>query len=347
VSTFVRRYLGAGCLRIINLSALSRLKVSGLTVLQAYFAGRIQRPQFLLPEQMDLQELGHGSTKHYLTMNLSNIVPSFERVKFNYQKKTFPKLSDNGVADVALRGTGAAILLKWVIESSSDHTPQVAIDTVKCQIDKLFIRIIGKETKHSLMDKFALSFLKGTIKKKIQVGIEQALYSNIQSFNDRINMFLSKKRNTTTMWSTANSVLDRAWTAGGKITKKGKKAPSKLVENEPVRQLERKEPKFVAFKEPAQYDSMEQPFKEPLPSSMEQPMIKPKEEPLLKSKEEPLLKSKEPWSKPKEEPLPASVEQPAFKSAEQPFKEPLTTGMDQPFKEPTGVASPIVPSVHA
>jgi len=232
------------------------------TIENLVFSGSDILPDFVDMEilnnmHMDFQDvvgLGTpGATRHLLKLKLYNISPSLERVRFNYKKKTFPKLSDHGVADIAFKGKGATIKLNWIVEALTSQVPQVFIDSVTCDIDKLFVHIIGKETKHNIMDKMAVSLMRNTIKKRLQLAIEQALYNNIHSFNDQLNLFLAKKRSTTSLVGSANVLLDRIWTTAipqKKKWSKKTKSLAKSIQKEPAR-----EPvKFVEQGEPVKYE---------------------------------------------------------------------------------------------
>jgi hypothetical protein len=68
-----------------------------------------------------------------------------------------------------------------------------------------------------------IATMKGHIRNKMQQAIEQSLFNNLQGFNDRINIFLNRRRGGNRFVNRANIILNRAWTQGARKIKKSKK----------------------------------------------------------------------------------------------------------------------------
>jgi len=156
-----------------------------------------------LPEHIDfrMRNESHLDTKnttkdymkHILQFQVDNIKPEFHNFKFYYRRKVFPKITDYGVADAKITGSGALIRVNWRIDAKSGSPPKATLSEITCYIDKLELHIVGEKTKHELLDAFLAPFYARTIKEKIAEGIEDFLREKLNLANEKVNEFLQSR----------------------------------------------------------------------------------------------------------------------------------------------------------
>lgn len=129
----------------------------------------------------------HNRTR--LWVEVSGMKPKFRHFKFAYNRKTFPKLDDQGMANLFFKGNGCKIVLVWEVHSDIGSGSAVAkLKNCKCIIDSIDIQILEAE-KHSWFDQMAASWMQGSLKRKLSAAIEEFLCANIDPLNQRLNDF--------------------------------------------------------------------------------------------------------------------------------------------------------------
>jgi len=141
---------------------------------------------------MDVKKLEPEKFKTKITMEVKQLRPLFKDMKFFYRRKSFPKISDYGTADVDLTGgEGTKIKVVWLLKGKSNQPFLISLAKVKCVIDKLDITI--KEAKHEILDRLAVTFFAGQIKKSIAQAIVHNIVQLTEPFNAKLNEFFQSK----------------------------------------------------------------------------------------------------------------------------------------------------------
>lgn len=146
---------------------------------------------------VDMKEFSTDKAKAYLRLNMSSIKSHINNLRFAYRKKTFPKIEDEGIADVALTGDGITINLEWEIRSYGEEPMKFFVRDVSCNIDNLKVNI--KEAQHSILDKMAVKLFSGAAKTKIEDEIETNLRYFGRAVSDQLNegfVAISRPRST-------------------------------------------------------------------------------------------------------------------------------------------------------
>lgn len=120
-------------------------------------------------------------TRIYLT--LDNVKTNMKNVRFWYRKKTTPKITDEGFADVALGGRG--IRIKLVILANFSSPQPFKTESVKVDCDKLRIKI--HDSHHDFLYAVVLAFFKGRIKREMETKAEASVRSAFDKMNTQLN----------------------------------------------------------------------------------------------------------------------------------------------------------------
>lgn len=152
----------------------------------------------ILPEQISfrstssgdffIQKNKKGSHKTFITMEIKKWGLAARGFQFFVNKYSgFPKWHDEGVADVKVSGRNNIIALVWKVKSK-DGVMKFSIKEAACHIQKLNIKIVS--AKHGLIDKLGVALVKGSIKRKIETAIVDALVGGANKFNSSVNQAL-------------------------------------------------------------------------------------------------------------------------------------------------------------
>jgi len=168
-----------------------------------------------LPEQIDFhmrndshvdtQDSAQDYIRNVLQFRISNICPELRNFKFHYNRKTFPKIEDWGVADMKI--SGASIQVTWSLVAKGQEVPTANLTEVRCDIGRLDLKIVGEKTHHDILDKMLLPFVTAPIKHKISTSIEDLLRTKLTDMNNQINDFF-KSRPLETLKEKANEAME-------------------------------------------------------------------------------------------------------------------------------------------
>jgi len=137
---------------------------------------------------LDVSELKFTEAHGLVIMKLTELKAKFSDVNFKYHRKAIPRTQDEGLADIDLsQGKGIYIKISWKITSSKDGIVGVSLDSVKCDIDKLKLRI--KHSKHNLLENFAASLFSGWVQQRAAEAIVNTIIDTIQPYNESMNDF--------------------------------------------------------------------------------------------------------------------------------------------------------------
>lgn len=133
--------------------------------------------------EFDFRSLSLADTRRSdLTIHLEGMRTRLDNVHFWYQRKSFPKISDEGLANISLEGDGLDLKFRVRVAPSM---PYFHVSKVDCDIDRMKIRIL--EAKHSALDKIVTSVFSGAIRKRVEVAIEERLAATLQRVEEMMN----------------------------------------------------------------------------------------------------------------------------------------------------------------
>ncbi|KAK0555228.1 hypothetical protein OC861_000504 [Tilletia horrida] len=122
--------------------------------------------------------------KHSIKLSLSQIQADMREVHFFINKKSgFPRLKDQGTADVTLSGNGLSVTVHLEAGSSpstrnKSSQPVYTVKRVKAKVDKLNFAIRG--SKHDILIKILRPLATGLIKKALQAAAEQGIRDGLE-----------------------------------------------------------------------------------------------------------------------------------------------------------------------
>ncbi|KZT50965.1 hypothetical protein CALCODRAFT_488290 [Calocera cornea HHB12733] len=115
---------------------------------------------------------------HNFTFTLGQIQADMRDVAFYFKKKSgFPKLSDNGLADVMLGGSGLTATVH-LASAGKDSSSVFHVKDVQVKIDTLKFAI--RDSKHDLLYKTLAPLATGLIKKQIQKAVQEAIRTGLE-----------------------------------------------------------------------------------------------------------------------------------------------------------------------
>ncbi|TFK47462.1 hypothetical protein OE88DRAFT_1636556 [Heliocybe sulcata] len=115
---------------------------------------------------------------HEFTLTLGQIQADMRDVAFYFRKKSgIPKLTDSGLADVILGGSGLTATMH-LVGSNKDKSSVFKVKNVDVKVDTLKFAI--RDSKHDLLYKTLRPLATGLVKKQIQKAIEGALQTGLE-----------------------------------------------------------------------------------------------------------------------------------------------------------------------
>ncbi|EJT98618.1 hypothetical protein DACRYDRAFT_96400 [Dacryopinax primogenitus] len=115
---------------------------------------------------------------HELILTLGQMQADMRDVAFCFKKKSgFPRLSDHGLADVMLGGTGLTATVH-IASASKDSSSVFHVQNVNVKIDTLKFAI--RDSKHDTLYKILRPLATGLIKKQIQKAIQDAIRTGLE-----------------------------------------------------------------------------------------------------------------------------------------------------------------------
>jgi len=146
--------------------------------------------QFRTSTDFDLDVKRMKTSKAFtrVEMKINNILTKMEGVQFWFSRKTFPKLEDRGIADVAIEGQGMNLNIHFDI-SLQENSPTFNVTAVDVDIDQLNITI--KEATHSFLLSIWSTIYQGTIKRNIAATVEEKIKSVFQTMESGFNNILA------------------------------------------------------------------------------------------------------------------------------------------------------------
>jgi len=118
--------------------------------------------------------------KAKLELELKHIKTHLKNLRFAYRRKEFPKMEDEGIADIDIAGDGTNIYLYWKIVTGKELPMRLVMKDVRCKIDNMKITI--KEAKHNVLDSVMMKLWNKRMKKIL----EEEVAFNLRFFGNRI-----------------------------------------------------------------------------------------------------------------------------------------------------------------
>jgi hypothetical protein len=157
-----------------------------------YFDNMILDGKQIIPDQVDIHtqsdvsmkihnlSASHSKSSAFITIN--NIKPQVSNVHFRFARKTFPKLSDEGVANVLVQGNdGITIHIGLdLMKQGAENMFQFRLGEVRVDIDQLNIQIVS--AKHD----FLLKLFSSVYQTRVKHLLEQKISEKIQEIFGRI-----------------------------------------------------------------------------------------------------------------------------------------------------------------
>jgi hypothetical protein len=128
--------------------------------------------------RFDFSGTGMDRLDSLLIVSLKDFHSHLQDIKFHYERKTMPAITDDGVVDVDV--TGTSIKIQWRVEYA-DGRLQFILENVVCRMDELNINV--KEASHSFLDKFVLRYFNTTIKNRMVSSMEDTLREKLQKIS--------------------------------------------------------------------------------------------------------------------------------------------------------------------
>ena len=114
---------------------------------------------------------------HDFTLTLGHIQADLRDVAFYYRRKSgFPKMTDQGLADVLLGGTGLTITAR--LSSAHDPTSVFAVKDVQVKVDTLKFAV--RDSKHDALYKALAPLATNLIKKQLQRALGGAVQTALE-----------------------------------------------------------------------------------------------------------------------------------------------------------------------
>jgi hypothetical protein len=112
-----------------------------------------------------------------LYVKLQDFNAFLKDLNFKYDRKKMPLLTDIGIADVEIVGT--TIEIRWRMDING---PKLSfyVDDARCVMKELNTTI--KESRHSVLNKIAMTLFNGTIKRSIELTVERILREKLVEF---------------------------------------------------------------------------------------------------------------------------------------------------------------------
>jgi len=122
-------------------------------------------------------------------LKITDIRTKLEGVHFWFKRKSVPKISDEGIADVDLSGDGANLDIHMNLKgNSTDGIFHVA----KCDLDIDKLSITIREAKHEILLKVITKLFQGTIKRQLETKVEESFKSLFETIEKGLNELTQK-----------------------------------------------------------------------------------------------------------------------------------------------------------
>jgi len=166
-----------------------------------YFDNMILDGKQIIPDQVDIHtqsdvsmkihnlSASHSKSSAFITIN--NIKPQVSNVHFRFARKTFPKLSDEGIANVLVQGNdGITIHISLdLMKQGTENMFQFQLGEVTVDIDQLNIEIVS--AKHDFLLKVFSSVYQTRVKRLLEQKISEKIQEIFGRIQDGMNNIMA------------------------------------------------------------------------------------------------------------------------------------------------------------
>jgi hypothetical protein len=115
---------------------------------------------------------------HDLTLTFSHIQADLRDVAFYFRRKTTPKLSDSGLADIILGGKGLTVSAHVRSAPSSDKSSVFYVKDVEAKLGDISLSI--RDSKHQILYKTLKPLMMGLVKRQIKKAVEDGVRTALE-----------------------------------------------------------------------------------------------------------------------------------------------------------------------
>lgn len=141
---------------------------------------------------LNVPQLAATAGRTAIVFTANNIVANLRDVEFWIHRKTFPRITEEGLANVTLAGTGLSLrfgLEAWLREGPNP-VPVFALTFVTAHLDRFNIKV--HHSKRSWLLNFMTALFAGSIRKRVETAIAQRLARVLSRSLLRINDVMSR-----------------------------------------------------------------------------------------------------------------------------------------------------------
>eukprot|EP01117_Protostelium_nocturnum_P011049 TRINITY_DN4005_c0_g2_i1.p1 TRINITY_DN4005_c0_g2~~TRINITY_DN4005_c0_g2_i1.p1 ORF type:complete len:674 (-),score=280.82 TRINITY_DN4005_c0_g2_i1:15-2036(-) len=139
--------------------------------------------------QLAMNELAADKSSTIVELQADRVFAQIEDMKFAYIYKSFPKIQDEGIADVIVKRNGMKVVIAWELETTGNHMI-ISTKRVECVIDSLKIKV-KQANHHKVLDKVITKVLKGAIRVAVQDQMEEYQRTLAKEIASKLNRVLS------------------------------------------------------------------------------------------------------------------------------------------------------------
>jgi hypothetical protein len=125
----------------------------------------------------DFSGSGNDRFDSALSLTMSEFHANLRDLRFKYEKKKMPRMTDEGIADIEI--DGMTLKFRWLMEKDQEKLT-FTCDKVRCKIRELNTDV--KEAQHKILDKLAIRFFNTQIKHGIEQSTETELMEKLKRF---------------------------------------------------------------------------------------------------------------------------------------------------------------------
>jgi hypothetical protein len=167
-----------------------------------YFDNLILNGKQIMPDQIDIhtrsdvslkvQQLSASHSRSSAFIQINNIKPEVSNIHFQFTRKSFPKISDEGVANAIVSGDeGITIRIALdLMKQGAQNLFQFQLTRVDVDIDKLTIEIVS--AKHEFLLKLFSSVYQQRAKRMLELKIQEKLQQVFMRIQDGLNDIMSR-----------------------------------------------------------------------------------------------------------------------------------------------------------
>lgn len=120
------------------------------------------------------------------TIILTNIRAVFKDVRFAFRRKAFPKMKDEGLADVTLGGKGCTVTIKVDMDNRDLRHTFFTGGSTTVDVDKLKVHL--RKTRHDGFYNFMLKLFSAAISRQIESTIAERISETMSTVVERLNV---------------------------------------------------------------------------------------------------------------------------------------------------------------